>query len=504
MADASDEHPITDAEHHPAAAELDQSWWAAAAAGMGDEADLGQPELWFSNLLASAKEAPAGSLQQRALEAMAVASSAMLAADNWSAPFTPAMQWEGRRSHLPEDLTDEQKELLSRVAPLVSHTTLRARLADVCWTYGDRSRTDLLHLAVDGYCAVPLDADTWFTVGEESWTRALDLILRRGPAERDRARTMTESLAARLLTTSTSDAFMTVKLSELLRGLRSRSRPDAAEVSAHLSTLAAQVSGRNRRLSRHLDDEARAWSLLAQDPDTAWVAQTRIAESYVAEATERLSGDDSGAFVAGTLYEQAIGRLLQVPRARRSSTGLDERLDELRRELNQVRRVSLEAMTTIESEPVDLSTAAQQARASVTGHELLDALAHYSRLLPLTDVAAATAAAQKQVSQSLSHLFTRVTLSGDGRKVAAGGGIDDAERNVDSTLIRDFGVRVELSVAGILIPALEVLQTELGSHGMSCNRSASTPRRCQLRMPISGLEVSDTAWTATSRRPSGC
>ncbi len=340
-----------------------------------------------------------------------MASSAMLAADNWSAPFTPAMQWEGRRSHLPEDLTDEQKELLSRVAPLVSHTTLRARLADVCWTYGDRSRTDLLHLAVDGYCAVPLDADTCFTVGEESWTRALDLILRRGPAERDRARTMAESLAARLLTTSTSDAFMTVKLSELLRGLRSRSRPDAAEVSAHLSTLAAQVSGRNRRLS--------ATSMMKPGMVTAGtgpryrLGRTDPHRRVLCRRGHRtpqrrrfrgLRGWD--ALRAGHRSTAPGSKGAPIVNWSGRATGRVAARAEPSPE------VSLEAMTTIESEPVDLSTAAQQARASVTGHELLDALAHYSRLLPLTDVAAATAAAQKQVSQSLSHLFTRVTLSG--------------------------------------------------------------------------------------------
>jgi hypothetical protein len=440
--------------------EVDASWWSDAATALGDTADLEQPELWFSELTAAARQAPKDSLQQQILQALATSASAMLAAGNWSDPFEPAMRWEGRRSLMPADLTVDQLELLTRVAPLIEHTTLRARVADVCWTYGERSRVDLLHLAVDAYRAVPLDSHTWFSVGEESWTRALELILRRGTAERDRAREMTEKLGDRLLTTTTADAFMTVKLSELLRSLRSRLRPDPLEVSTHLSALAAEVTQRNRRLARHLDDEARAWYVLAGDQDAAWTAQARIAESYVAEAADRMSGDDSGAFVAGTLYEQAIARLMQIPRARRASTGLDDRVDELRRELAATRRLSLEMMTAVESDPVNLTTSAQQARRQVSGHERFEALARFCTLLPLTDIPTASAAVRDQLAESLSRLFSRMTLAGDGRKVAVGGGVGDVEDDVDAALVRDFGIRVEMSAVGVLMPALGVLQTE--------------------------------------------
>lgn len=441
--------------------ELDASWWSDAATAMGDTADLEQPELWFEELAAAARQAPQDSLQQQVLQALATSASAMLVAGNWSDPFEPAMRWEGRRSLVPADLTVDQLELLTRVAPLIEYTTLRARIADVCWTYGDRRRVDLFHLAVDAYRAVPLDSHTWFTVGEESWTRALELILRRGSAERDRAREMTEKLSGRLLTATTADAFMTVKLSELLRTLKSRQRPDPLEVAAHLSALAAEVTDRNRRLARHLDDEAREWCLLAGDHDAAWAAQARIAESYVAEAADRMSADDSGAFVAGTLYEQAIARLTQIPRARRASTGLDDRVDELRRELATTRRLSLEMMTAVESDPVDLTTSVQQARRQVSGHERFEALARFCMCLPLTDVPTVTAAARDQLAESLSRLFSRMTLAGDGRKVAAGGGgVDDVEDDVDAALVRDFGIRVEMGAVGVLMPALKVLQVE--------------------------------------------
>ena len=466
-------------EVHGSAApdEIDGSWWAAAAAAFGDAAGVTQPELWFFELDAAAHQAFPDSLQERVLTAMATSASAMLVPDKIADPFEPAIRLEGRRSLVPADLTDDQIALLSRVAPMVEHATLRARIADVCWTYGDRGRVDLLQLAVDAYRAVPLEAEHWFSVGEDSWKRALELILRRGAAERDRATAMTEDLSHRLLESTNADAFMTVKLSELLRALRTNQRPEPRAISDHLAHLATQAAGRNRRLSRHLEDEVRAWSMLADDHDGAWAAQVRIAESNVAEAVERLAADRSGAFVAAHHYEEAIARLTSIPRTRRDAMGVDERVAELRRELSTTRRLSLDQMTAFESEPIDLSSATEQARNYVSGHDWFMAIARYAMVSPLIDLDAATAAARQRLEGSLSRLFTQVTLAGDGRKVAVSGGSAVEDADLDAALVRDFGIRVEMTVAGVLLPALEVLQSE---HRFSLDRM----RRICLDSPV--------------------
>jgi hypothetical protein len=87
---------------------------------------------------------------------------ATLNSGDWQQPFTPFMKFGGRRSILPSDLTDEQKTLVARIAPLIEQPSLRARVADVAWFYGERSKTDLVDLAIDGYTAMPLTVDVWY------------------------------------------------------------------------------------------------------------------------------------------------------------------------------------------------------------------------------------------------------------------------------------------------------------------------------------------------------
>lgn len=441
--------------------DISPDWWATPIASEDEDANLQQAELLWSRLHNAAQEAPKGSLKRQLLEALAIATSAMLVSDNWSDPFEPAMRMGDRRSALPSDLSAGQLVLLSKVAPLIAETTLRARIADVCWTYGDRQRTDLLLLAVDAYRAVPLNSETWFSVGKESWTRALELIRRRGNAERARGDEMSRALHERLLAATTDDGFMTVQLSELVRSASRSTAETSTAFAQHLTQLAGEASATHLRLARHLEREAVVWLNRSGDSTAAHDALARVAELYATEAERRMQSDEAGALVAGHDLERAIATLREVPRRHREARGLDQRLTELRSRLDEIRQVSLEQMTRVESEPIDLSGSAKQARQRVAGKEKLEALARFSALLPLTDVAGAKEDAREQLSDSISRLFGRATFSHDGRKVAAREGSTDIDdKAVFSTLVRNFGIRAEVSTVGALVPAQETLTTE--------------------------------------------
>jgi hypothetical protein len=150
------------------------------------------------------------------LEALAGATSATLKTGDWQHPFTPLMEFAGRRSILPSDLTDEQKALLARIAPLIEEPSVRARVADVAWFYGERSRTDLVDLAIDGYTVLPLTAKVWYGVGEDSWQRAFDLVRRRGKDGQARIEEMTSKLTRKVLTSSMDDRFLVVRWAAML------------------------------------------------------------------------------------------------------------------------------------------------------------------------------------------------------------------------------------------------------------------------------------------------
>ncbi|WP_443670019.1 DUF7380 domain-containing protein [Gordonia sputi] len=126
-------------------------------------------------------------------------SSAMLNAEDWLEPFTPAMQFGGQRTVVPADMDSEQLALLARIAPLVERDDLRARVADVAWCYGDRSDIAMLDRGIDAYRAAPLTGDVWFSVGRDAWVRAFELAARRGADGQARVQEVSGALTAQIL-----------------------------------------------------------------------------------------------------------------------------------------------------------------------------------------------------------------------------------------------------------------------------------------------------------------
>lgn len=438
--------------------DIDPAWFDLQRTGGADEYE--PAELLSGRLDDLAGRVEDDGPQRQVLRALVVATSAMLNPDDWLHPFTPAIQVGGRRSPLPSDLAEDDIALLGWVAPLVANPDLRARVADVAWTYGDRSQVALLDLAVDAYRAAPLLAEVWFGAGKDAWRRAFELARRRGEGGRDRTAQMCEALIQRVLACTAADAFFAPDCAALLR---ESCRPDddvRRTIGAHLTTLAAEAADGHPRLSRHLEREASAW-LRSTDGPAALLAIERAARTYLREADRAVADDRDGVALAqGHLLEQAVAELRTLPRAYRVANGLEDLIAELRERLRDSRERALEQMVRVSSDPVDLSSAVSYARRAVSGHDdRFTALAAFATLVPPMSADDVHRAAEEAVQGSISHIFGRATFSGDGRKVAAtagsaGGTTDTA---VDAEVVRHVTLHAEIAVHGLILPAQELL-----------------------------------------------
>ncbi|WP_156388266.1 MULTISPECIES: DUF4209 domain-containing protein [unclassified Rhodococcus (in: high G+C Gram-positive bacteria)] len=442
---------------------IDPSWWenALAAASVNDRYE--PPELLSTHLERAAADPSVTGLHELALQVLAMASSAMLNPEDWLEPFTPAMQFHGKRTVVPADLDADQMTLLARIAPLVEREDLRARVADVAWVYGDRSDVAMLDRAIDAYRATPLTGDVWFSVGKDAWVRALALAARRGADGQARTQDMSDALKAQVLAGQVTDNFRTVEFAETLR---KHGRVDAsgrAEVSEALFALAARASSISPRLSRHLEREALAW-LGGSNEAAANAATERVARTYIAEADARIEADpEAGALVEGHFLEKAIAVLRTIPRSHRLENGLDDLVDNLRFRLRESRESSMEQMMHIQSDPVDLTEAVSYARSHVSGYaDKFDALAAFATLAPPLDEASTRKNAEKMLEGTISHIFGSSTFSSDFRKVASRPGCSGQadEDTVWDEMARTVFFHSQLLGKGIIQPAQNILTTE--------------------------------------------
>lgn len=442
---------------------IDPTWWedVLVAASLDDPYE--PPELLSTHLERAAANPAVTGLHELVLRVLAMVSSAMLNAEDWLEPFTPAMQFGGKRTVVPADLDADQVTLLARIAPLVERDDLRARVADVAWVYGDRSDIAMLDRAIDAYRAAPLTDDVWFSVGKDAWVRAFALAARRGPDGQARVQEMSDALKAQVLAGQVTDNFKTVGFAETLRQHGHVDASGRAEVSEALIALAAKASSVTPRLSRHLEREALAW-LGGSDAAAANSATERVARTYIAEADSHIQTDPkAGALVEGHFLEKAIAVLRTIPRSYRLEKGLGELIDGLRTRLRDSRESSMEQMMRIQSDSVDLTDAVSYARSQVSGHaDKFDALAAFARLAPPLDEASTRENAAKMLEGTISHLFASSTFSSDFRKVASRpGSSGQADENaVWAEMVRTVFFHSQLLGKGIIQPAQEVLTTE--------------------------------------------
>lgn len=442
---------------------IDPSWWESVLTGAARDDPYEPPELLSGHLERAAADPAVTGLQKSVLQTLATASCAILNAEDWLRPFTPAMQFNGKRTLVPSDLDADQVTLLARIAPLIQRDDLRARVADVAWVYGDRSDVAMLDRAVNAYRAAPLTGDMWFSVGKDAWVRAFALAGRRGTDGQARVQEMSDALKAEVLAGQVTGNFRTVSFAETLRHHGLVDAAGRAELCEALFALAARAAAANPRLSRHLEREAAAW-LGGSDVSAANAASDRIARTYIAEADARIETDPSaGALVEGHFLEKAIAVLRTIPRTYRLANGLDELIDKLRTRLHESRESSMEQMMRIQSEPINLTDAVSYARSQVAGHlDKFDALAAFATLAPPMDEASTRENAAQMLEGSISHIFGSSTFSSDFRKVEArpGSSGQPDDNAVWAEMVRTMFFHSQLLGKGIIQPAQEVLTTE--------------------------------------------
>ena len=147
--------------------EINAEWWAALLRAE-DLDDYPAPELLSLLFDRRLRDEHLGELERQVIEVLATATSALANPKDWLHPFRPAVEFGGRRSSLPSDLDRDQSALLARLAPIIEEPSLRARVADVAWFYGDRSNVALLDLAIDDYRSAPLAEGVSYHTGGEA------------------------------------------------------------------------------------------------------------------------------------------------------------------------------------------------------------------------------------------------------------------------------------------------------------------------------------------------
>jgi len=448
------------------AADFDTSGWRDVLKATARE---GYSSMWQAFSAAARTAIAEGrSAHGKVLWLLADACSMMLSPGSVNEPFKPFMVMDGKRSVIADDLADADIAFFAQIVDRIDDIWLKARIADLVWLKQKPRDVKYPLAAIDAYRAIPFTVDMWVRGGHECWERAISLarMLRDGAG--NRLSEMEAAIMAALTGATEGNGFLGLWLADLLK-FGGIGRKQSLTVAQKLESLARAIEGmgdlhRAREYFRASSD----WFKDSGDDAKAAEMTAAMAECWVKEAVARASSDNPSHMVAQTFYENAIQAYRTIPRAQRAAHRADDRMSELRAKLSESGEKSLDEMGVIQSPGVDISQLADNARNSVKGKPLLEALKAFANLHHGVKAKEMRDSALERIrDHPLQALMPATVMSRNGRVIAKRPGMSmgstlssDDEIVIRAEMIRDYGILVSIVVQGDIWPAHEVLLAE--------------------------------------------
>lgn len=454
-------------DNTPAAIEdFRQSGWRAAI----DSSDRdGYSSMWSALSVAARTAIEGGKLAEgRVLWLLADACSLTLRPGSFNEPFKPRMVTHHGRSALPEDFQESDIALLAQISEEANDPWLQGRLADLVWLLEKPRHPKYALLAIDAYRTIPLDVQTWLRDGRECWERAITLSRMLGIGAGGRLKEIEAVLMAAFGQTTKDDGFHALWLTEPLAG-NHLGKEESRQIAEKLRSM-AQIFDQEMRFhhSRSFFDASARWFKRAGDVACSIEMTVQLAEGWVKEAMQRMSSTQRSSAVAASFYESAIQVYRTIPRRERAVLGIQNRIAEMHKLMNQAAMDALDEMGRVTSGPIDITTYVEKAQNSVRGKIELDALAALANLHAGCRVTELRQRSEEMLRIYISpRLFGSTHLSSDGRVIAKqpAAGTEDAnseeyEAAVRSEMVRDHTMRLDLLVRAVVWPALTVVISE--------------------------------------------
>ncbi|GAB1054276.1 MAG: DUF4209 domain-containing protein [Shewanella algae] len=399
---------------------------------------------------------------------LADACSMMLSPSSLNEPFKPVAVFHDRRSVIPDDLFEADIEFFASIVADIDDVRLKARIADLVWLKKKPRDVFFALTAIDAYCAIPLDTETWVRDGRECWERTISLARMLKAGAGDRVAQMEATIIAAFNGAEAKDGFLGLWLADLMKS-NGLGRDHKTVVAQKLEDLAkAFDGGGDLHRSREYFSAAAEWFRLIPDESKAAEMTKSVAEGWVKEAIARTATSSPSHMVATSFYENAIQTYRTIPRSERAVYQVDERIAELRSHLSDAGEKSIGEMGVIQTPSVDITKLVENARKSVSDKSAIDALKAFANLHRGAKFDEMRESALERMRQHpLQSLFSATVMSHDGRVIAKRPAMglgeepsSDDDVAIRAEMIRDYGILVSIIVQGDIWPALEVLLLE--------------------------------------------
>ena len=287
-----------------------------------------------------------------------------------------------------------------------------------------------------------------------------------GPAAGDRLQELTSSILEALESATEKDKFFGHGLAETLMDF-GLAQSQSITVAGKLKSLAETFDAvGNLYASGRYYHVAAKWFEDSDDEHQSIAMTVAEAEAFVKEAADRATGEEPSYLVAADFLEKAIQVYRSIPRVNRESHNINQTIEELRLRLNEYGERGLKELKTVTTPEVDVSKSVVQARASVSGKAMHDALNAFVSLHS-TNVENLREESEESLSNTPFRALIPKVVTGDkGQVIAKTPGLSGTtpsaqdELEIHAEMNSHYQLLVSLVVQAAILPALNVITAE--------------------------------------------
>ena len=384
--------------------------------------------------------------------------SPMIDLESRNDPFQPFMTWGNKRSFLPIDLIDEEILYLSSILDEDFPPILKARIADILWTYSKPKNKKHSEIAIENYISMDVFDDFFEPEVYVFWERAVML------AKQIKNNSLIEKIKSKLLNEidhpSTNWDFHLLKIIEIF---------DNSDLDKGLNhELAEKLLEKQKEFNHekqfHIAEKyLESATKLFKKAGNAEDSYRSLA--FLAQATEN-HGDyrkNESAMVANSFYKLALQRYKEIPNLYRNTLQIDQKLDTVQDKITQSGLLITDELQLISTKQMNISELQEQSINHVKDKQTaFESLLYFSGVSSCNFESIWKSTENNINNSPISSLFGATSVSLDGRKISSIPPLngDNKDEVILKTAIKNFGIHMHLAVEGCILPALEHIQKE--------------------------------------------
>ena len=386
--------------------------------------------------------------------------SPMIDLESRNDPFQPFMTWGNKRSFLPIDLTDEEILYLSSILDEDLPPILKARIADILWTYLKPKNKKYSEIAIENYISMDVFKDFFQPDIYVFWEKAAML------AKQAKNNSLIEKIKSKLLeeieNPSTNWDFHLLTIIEifdntdldkernhkLAEKLLEKQKEFNHKQQFHIVEKYLELAVKLFKKSGNTEDSYKSLALLSQ-----------AIENH---------GDyrkNESAIVANSFYKLAFQRYREIPNSYRSTLQIDQKLDTVQEKITQSGLLITDELKLISTKEIDISDLQEHCAKHVKGKQTaFESLLYFSSVSSCNFKSIWKSTENNINNFPTSSLFGATSVSPDGRKISSIPPLALDGNNRDEVIlqkaIKNFGIHMHLAVEGCILPALNQIQKE--------------------------------------------